>query len=102
MQWGASFLMIFLLGFAQVDDLIVVNSTRSADPVTSDDDEFLPAERHVGKEKPSIRQRLSLGDTILDEVLPTFCFAPGSAFLESCRPHSLGYSTLYVFMSLRR
>lgn len=102
MQWVANFLMIFLLVFAQVDDFIFVDATAPANPVTCDDDEFLPADREESKEKSPARQKLSLSDFILGESIAHCSFAQVSAFPESFRTHFLRYSSLYVFMSLRR
>jgi hypothetical protein len=102
MQWVANFLMIFLLGFAQVDDLIFVDATTPVNSVTCDDDEFLPAQHHQWKENSSNRQRLSLSDFNLGELLPNCCFAHGTAFPELCPLQFFEQSSLYVFMSLRR
>jgi hypothetical protein len=102
MQLVANSLMIFLLVFTQVDDLIFVDANAPVDPVTCNDDEFLPAQHHQWKENSSYRQRLSLNDFNLGEVLPNCCFAQGTAFPELCPLHFFEQSSLYVFMSLRR
>lgn len=102
MQWVVTSLMIFLLAFSQVDDLVFVDATAPVNSVTCDDDEFLPGMHQEWKEKSSTRQRLSLSDFILGEVLAHCGFAQVSAFPETFQTHFFGYSSLYVFMSLRR
>ncbi len=97
----ANFLMILLLAFTQVDDLIFLNVTSPIDPISSEDDEFLPAHAQGVKEKAPVQRKRTLGD-IPFRVISTPWLTAGSVFAESCRPPSHGYSTLYVFMSLRR
>jgi hypothetical protein len=102
MLWISNFLMIFLLAFAQVDDVIFADANTPFDPVTNNDDEYLPVKREACTEKSSSRESLSQGKLIPDGVLSNCCFASESFLPESRRLHSSGYSSLYVFMSLRR
>jgi hypothetical protein len=102
MRYVVNFLMIFLLGFAQVDDLIFVDGPSPSDPVTSNDDEFLPAECAGSEVSSPTRQGLNLGKIIPDGVVTHCAFTQGRAFPEACRPQLFAFSSLYVFMSLRR
>jgi hypothetical protein len=94
--------MVFLLGFAQVDDLIFVGGATPSDPVPSDDDEYLPAEREGAKEDSQTRQGINFGEFFSTVGVTNNALIQGCTFPESRRSLTSEGSSLYVFMSLRR
>jgi hypothetical protein len=102
MRHIVNLLMVSLLAFAQFDDLIFVDATAPSDPVTSEDDEFLPVERERVEENSPTRRRLHLGEISPVATIANRAFPEVNVFSESRPLQNSGYSCLYVFMSLRR